>query len=219
MYDRIELEKQVLVQVILVGSDTLKGGILDDAFNDIYNQSNSSDYTIKEIEIEDRQVLLSIHRTISHLEKFKNENIAIVYCYLDTEKESFKNIERTRKEYKNRFPSAVEAILFINSENEESGLGENDVKKFGNLIRQMGIPLYTVRIESESLTKYLQKLDASFKDILKKVAKKKGYYQQNKGYAQQNKGYAQQNKGNTQYNVLNDQMFGRDATCGCCFIY
>ena len=212
MYDRIELEKQVLVQVILVGSDTLKGGILDDAFNDIYNQSNSSDYTIKEIEIEDRQVLLSIHRTISHLEKFKNENIALVYCYLDTEKESFKNIERTRKEYKNRFPSAVEAILFINSENEENGLGENDVIKFGNLIRQMGIPLYTVRIESESSTKYLQKLDASFKDILKKVAKKKGYYQQNKGYAQQN-------KGNTQYNVLNDQMFGRDATCGCCFIY
>ena len=72
----------------------------------------------------------------------------------------------------------------------------------------------------------MQKLYDSFKDILKKVAKKKGYYQQNKGYyqqnkgyAQQNKGYAQQNKGNTQYNVLNDQMFGRDATCGCCFIY
>ena len=202
------------VQMILVGRDDIKNAILDDAFIYAKNKENGSGYTINEIEIEGRQVKLSIHSTISQLEKFKCENTALVYVFADTDKNLFENIETTRGKYKGRFPKAMEAILFLNS---NDGLKEDDLKRYGDKIHKMGILLYKVDIDSEE--KYLEILDNSLKDFVKKAFINKGNTQKYKGNAQQYYGNAQQYGGNAKQYGGNAKQHFEDSFCGCCRNY
>ena len=58
----------------------------------------------------------------------------------------------------------MEAILFHDDEN---GLKEDDLERYGDKIRKMGILLYKVDIDSEE--KYLEILDNSLKDFVSPI--------------------------------------------------
>ena len=98
------------VQVILEGSEQLKGEILKNAFQNFESQKNENgnDYKIRIIKIDGKKVEVIIHSGFSitspELDNSKDKNFAVIYIYDSDDKnqiESIKNKREAIKDFQN----------------------------------------------------------------------------------------------------------------------
>ena len=135
------------VQVILEGSEQLKGEILKNAFQNFESQKNENgnDYKIRIIKIDGKKVEVIIHSGFSitspELDNSKDENFAVIYiCDID-DKNQIESIKNKRKAIKD-FQNVEEAIIFYKGNFDEKEPNDNDLEKFANEIR---VPFYHVK--------------------------------------------------------------------------